>query len=135
ASQQAKAEFDAAQVGRIAAGTQAQTFQYSGPPTFLDQIVTSLKTVTLGFLLATLVGVPIGLICGLSPVVNAAINPLVQIMKPVSPLAWLPIVTMVVSATVTSVDPMFAKSFVISAIVVMLCSLWPMLINTAVGTA
>jgi nitrate/nitrite transport system permease protein len=81
------------------------------------------------------VAVPIGLVCGLSPLVNAAINPLVQIMKPVSPLAWLPIVTMVVSATVTSADPLLAKSFVISAIVVMLCSLWPTLINTAVGTA
>lgn len=135
AARVAEAEFDAAQDARIAAGTQAQAFGYSGPPTFLDQIFTSLKTVALGFVLATLVAVPIGLVCGLSPLVNAAINPLVQIMKPVSPLAWLPIVTMVVSATISSVDPMLAKSFVISAIVVMLCSLWPTLINTAVGTA
>ena len=135
ASQEAKAEFDAAQAGRIAAGTQTQVFEYSGPPTFLDQVFTSLKTVALGFVLATIFAVPIGLVCGLSPMVNAAINPLVQIMKPVSPLAWLPIVTMVVSATITSADPLLAKSFVISAIVVMLCSLWPTLINTAVGTA
>jgi nitrate/nitrite transport system permease protein len=91
--------------------------------------------VALGFLLATLLGVPIGLICGLSRGVNAAINPLVQIFKPVSPLAWLPIVTMVVSATITSADPWLAKSFIISAITVMLCSLWPTLINTAVGVA
>jgi nitrate/nitrite transport system permease protein len=56
-------------------------------------------------------------------------------MRPVSPLAWLPIVTMVVSASVTSDDPTLPKSFVISAIVVMLCSLWPTLINTAIGTA
>ncbi|MEO5706094.1 MAG: ABC transporter permease [Alteraurantiacibacter sp.] len=110
-------------------------FAYSGPPTFLDQILTSLKTVALGFVLATLVAVPIGLVCGLSPTVNAAINPLVQIMKPVSPLAWLPIVTMVISAVVTSADPMLAKSFLVSALVVMLCSLWPTLINTSVGTA
>jgi nitrate/nitrite transport system permease protein len=53
----------------------------------------------------------------------------------VSPLAWLPIVTMVISATMSGPDPMLPKSFVISAIVVMLCSLWPTLINTAVGTA
>ncbi|WP_137679606.1 ABC transporter permease [Aurantiacibacter suaedae] len=121
----------------VAAGNTAGVtdFTYSGPPTFLDQIITSLKTVALGFLLATLAAVPIGLVCGLSPVVNAAINPLVQIMKPVSPLAWLPIVTMVISALVTSADPMLAKSFIISALVVMLCSLWPTLINTAVGTA
>ncbi|MCJ2180006.1 ABC transporter permease [Novosphingobium album (ex Hu et al. 2023)] len=135
ASNDAKAEFYAAQDGRIAAGTQAIAFDYAGPPTFLDQVFTSLKTVALGFVLATLFAVPIGLAAGLSPVFNAAINPLVQIMKPVSPLAWLPIVTMVVSATITSADPMLAKSFVISAIVVMLCSLWPTLINTAVGTA
>ncbi|WP_067732360.1 ABC transporter permease [Novosphingobium naphthalenivorans] len=135
ASNEAKAEFYAAQDARIAAGTQAIAFDYAGPPTFLDQVFTSLKTVALGFVLATLFAVPIGLAAGLSPLFNAAINPLVQIMKPVSPLAWLPIVTMVVSATITSADPMLAKSFVISAIVVMLCSLWPTLINTAVGTA
>ncbi|WP_041558784.1 ABC transporter permease [Novosphingobium sp. PP1Y] len=131
----AKAEFYEAQEGRIAAGTQAVAFNYAGPPTFLDQVLTSLKTVALGFILATVFAVPIGLAAGLSPMFNAAINPLVQIMKPVSPLAWLPIVTMVVSATVSSADPMLAKSFVISAIVVMLCSLWPTLINTAIGSA
>ena len=135
ASNESKAEFYAAQDARIAAGTQAVAFDYAGSPTFLDQVGTSLKTVALGFALATLFAVPIGLAAGLSPMFNAAINPLVQIMKPVSPLAWLPIVTMVVSATITSADPMLAKSFVISAIVVMLCSLWPTLINTAVGTA
>ena len=135
ASNEAKAEFYAAQDARIAAGTQAMAFDYAGPPTFLDQVVTSLETVALGFVLATVVAVPIGLAAGLSPLFNAAINPLIQIMKPVSPLAWLPIVTMVVSATITSADPMLAKSFVISAIVVTLCSLWPTLINTAVGTA
>jgi nitrate/nitrite transport system permease protein len=73
------------------------------------------------------------LLSGLSRAFNAAINPLVQIMKPVSPLAWLPIVTMVISATMTGPDPVLPKSFVISAIVVSLCSLWPTLINTAVG--
>jgi nitrate/nitrite transport system permease protein len=135
ASNVAKADFEAAQVERIAAGTQAQAFEYSGPPTFLDQIVTSLETVALGFVLATLVAVPIGLMAGLSPTFNAAINPLVQIMKPVSPLAWLPIVTMVISAMISSADPVLPKAFVISALVVMLCSLWPTLINTAVGTA
>lgn len=131
------AEQEARNAAAIAAGNAAavQNFEYAGPPTFLDQIMTSLKTVALGFVLATLIAVPIGLACGLSRRVNAAINPLVQIMKPVSPLAWLPIVTMVISATITSSDPMLAKSFVISAIVVMLCSLWPTLINTAVGTS
>jgi nitrate/nitrite transport system permease protein len=108
---------------------------FSGTPTFIDQIFTSLKTVAFGFILASLLAVPIGLVAGLSKTFNAAINPIVQIMKPVSPLAWLPIVTMVVSASITSADPTLAKSFVISAITVMLCSLWPTLINTAVGVA
>ena len=108
---------------------------YSGPPTFVDQILTSLKTVGMGFVLASLVAVPLGLVAGMSKRFNAAINPLVQVMRPISPLAWLPIVTMVVSAAITSDDPALPKSFVISAIVVMMCSLWPTLINTAVGTA
>ncbi|WP_428027271.1 ABC transporter permease [Altererythrobacter sp.] len=130
-------EQDARNEAAIAAGNPAavRDFEYAGPPTFLDQIFTSLKTVALGFILATLVAVPIGLLAGLSPAFNAAINPLVQIMKPVSPLAWLPIVTMVISAMISSADPMLPKAFVISALVVMLCSLWPTLINTAVGTS
>ncbi|MGD9472226.1 MAG: ABC transporter permease [Novosphingobium sp.] len=141
AARETEAQFYADQEARNAAAIAAgnagavQEFDYAGPPTFPDQILTSLKTVGLGFILASLIAVPIGLVCGLSPRVNAAINPLVQIMKPVSPLAWLPIVTMVISATMAGPDPMLPKSFVISAIVVMLCSLWPTLINTAVGTA
>lgn len=131
------ADQDARNEAAIAAGNPGAVtdFDYAGPPTFLDQIWTSLKTVALGFFLATLVAVPIGLLAGLSPMFNAAINPLVQIMKPVSPLAWLPIVTMVISAMITSADPLLPKAFVISALVVMLCSLWPTLINTAVGTS
>lgn len=141
AARTTEAQFYADQAARnaaaIAAGNPGAVvdFEYAGPPTFLDQIITSLKTVALGFILATIIAVPIGMICGLSPVINAAINPLVQIMKPVSPLAWLPIVTMVISATISSADPLMPKAFVISAIVVMLCSLWPTLINTAVGTS
>ena len=127
-AEHAAARADAAAV--VAAGG-----VWSGTPTFIDQILTSLKTVAFGFVLASLVAVPVGLIAGLSKTFSAAINPIVQIMKPVSPLAWLPIVTMVVSASITSADPMLAKSFVISAITVMLCSLWPTLINTAVGVA
>ena len=126
-------EFSAARAEALAAEASGQT--YSGPPTFIDQILTSLKTVAMGFILASLIAVPLGLVAGMSKRFNAAINPLIQIMRPISPLAWLPIVTMVVSASVTSDDPTLPKSFVISAIVVMMCSLWPTLINTAVGTA
>jgi nitrate/nitrite transport system permease protein len=109
--------------------------QYTGKPTFLDQIRTSLETVATGFLLGTLIAVPLGIICGLSTAVYVAINPLIQLFRPVSPLAWLPIVTMVVSALYVSDNPMFAKSYVISAITVTLCCLWPTLINTTIGVA
>ena len=110
--------------------------EYTGAPTFIDQIYTSIKTVFMGFFLATIIAVPLGIFCGLSKTVNAAFNPIIQIFKPVSPLAWLPIVTMVVSATyITSDDSWFSKSFLNSAITVTLCSLWPTLINTAVGVA
>ena len=108
---------------------------YVGKPTYIDKIITSLKTVFTGFLIGTLVAIPLGILAGLSPTVNAAINPFVQIFKPVSPLAWLPLVTMVVSALYTSTDPMFEKSFLVSAITVTLCSLWPTLINTSLGVA
>ena len=109
---------------------------YNGQATYLDKIKTSLITVFTGFFLASLVAVPLGLLCGMSPVVNTAINPLIQIFKPVSPLAWLPIVTLVVSAMYSAGDgAWFEKSFLTSAITVTLCSLWPTLINTAIGVA
>ena len=109
---------------------------YNGKDTYFDKIGTSLLTVFTGFILATLVAIPIGLLCGMSPVINNAINPLIQIFKPVSPLAWLPIVTLVVSAVYTNSDgAWFEKSFITSAITVTLCSLWPTLINTAVGVS
>ena len=108
---------------------------YTGKPTFFKQIFTSLYTVMTGFILASLVAIPLGIVCGLSKPIYSAINPLIQVFKPVSPLAWLPLVTMVVSAVYTSSDPLFAKSFVTSAITVALCCLWPTVINTTVGVA
>lgn len=108
---------------------------FTGAPTFFDQIWTSLYTVSVGFFLASIIAVPLGIVCGLSKSAYAAINPLIQLFKPVSPLAWLPLVTMIVSAVYVSDDPMFAKSFVTSAVTVALCCLWPTLINTAVGVS
>jgi len=108
---------------------------YTGKETFLDQIVTSLITVMSGFILAALIAIPLGIAIGLSKTLNTAINPIIQIFKPVSPLAWLPLVTMVVSALYVSDDPFFAKSFINSLITVTLCCIWPMVINTSVGVA
>lgn len=109
--------------------------KYTGKETFLDQILTSLKTVLFGFFVASFIAIPVGIACGLSDGIYKAINPLIQIFKPVSPLAWLPLITMVVSATYVSEAPLFEKSFLVSALTVSLCCLWPTLINTAVGVA
>lgn len=108
---------------------------YTGKETFVDQIFTSLITVTSGFLVAAIIAIPLGIWMGLSAKLNSAINPIVQIFKPVSPLAWLPLVTMVVSALYVSDDPLVSKSFLTSLITVSLCSLWPMVINTSIGVS
>ena len=128
-----QAEKNAALVAGGKAG-QVKTPAYTGKPTFYAQIWTSIKTVFAGFLIATFIAVPLGILAGLSPTASAAINPLVQIFKPVSPLAWLPIVTMVVSALYAG-DGGLPKSFIVSAFTVTLCSLWPTLINTSLGVA
>jgi nitrate/nitrite transport system permease protein len=106
---------------------------YAGKDTFIDQIFTSLYTVFFGFMIASIIAVPLGLICGMSQTFYTSVNPLIQIFKPVSPLAWLPMVMILVSAWYNPAEPMFEKAFLSSAIVVALCSLWPTLINTANG--
>ena len=108
---------------------------YTGRPTFFDQIATSLITVATGFLIASLIAIPMGIILGLNQWMYQALNPVIQILKPISPLAWLPLVTMVVSAVYSSDNPLVAKSFINSAFTVTLCSLWPTLLNTTVGVA
>ncbi|MEO0653243.1 MAG: ABC transporter permease [Pseudomonadota bacterium] len=120
---------------RAANGQEPVQRAYTGAPSYYDQIWTSIKTVFFGFAIATVIAVPLGILAGLSPTANAAMNPLIQIFKPVSPLAWLPIVTMVVSAVYVTNDGIFPKSFLNSAITVTLCSLWPTLINTALGVS
>jgi nitrate/nitrite transport system permease protein len=141
AEREKEAEFYARQDERNAKlvadgkGDRAKVRAYTGKPTYIDQILTSLKTVGVGFLIATLVAVPLGIASGLSKSFSGAINPLIQIFKPVSPLAWLPIVTMVVSAVYLDPSEALPKSLVISAITVTLCSLWPTLINTALGVS
>ena len=108
---------------------------YSGKDTYYGQIITSLKTVFFGFCIASIIAIPLGLVCGLNPGINNAFNPIIQIFKPVSPLAWLPIVMIVVGAIYVSDDPMFELSFLNSAITVALCSLWPTLVNTSLGVS
>ncbi|MBF9034295.1 ABC transporter permease subunit [Rhodobacterales bacterium HKCCE2091] len=120
---------------RVASGQEPRYREFTGAPTYYQQIWTSIKTVFFGFLLASAVAIPLGIAAGLSVTANAALNPIIQVFKPVSPLAWLPIVSIVVSALYTVEDGWFEKSFLVSAITVTLCSLWPTLINTALGVA
>lgn len=139
--QQRKADFYARQEARNAEllatdpNAEVRIRPYTGRPTFPRQILTSLTTVAFGFALAMVLAIPLGILCGLSDNLYNAVNPIIQLFKPVSPLAWLPLVTMVVSALYVSDNPMFEKSFVTSAITVALCCLWPTVINTTVGVA
>lgn len=106
---------------------------YTGRPSFLDQIGTSLKTVAAGFLLAMFIAVPIGIIIGLSETLRQSFNWLIQIFKPVSPVVWLLLVFMVVKTVIT--DPSLDKSFIISFISVGLCAMWATLVNTSMGVS
>ncbi len=88
------------------------------------QLKYSLLRVGAGFFLAVLIAVPVGFLVGMSPLVNLALAPFIQILKPISPLAWLPVALYVIK------DAEQASIFVI-----LVCSVWPMLINTAFGVA
>ena len=88
------------------------------------QLLYSIGRVGLGYFLAVLVAVPIGFLIGMSPLAYRALDPFIQILKPVSPLAWMPL------ALYTIKDSGLSAIFVI-----FICSLWPMLINTAFGVA
>jgi len=116
---------------RIEQGKNAIT--YTGRPSFVDQINTSLKTVFAGFLLALVIAVPIGVILGLSETLRASITWVIQIFKPVSPVVWLLLVTMIVTTLLRNSDG--DSSFIISFISVGLCSMWATLVNTAMGVA
>lgn len=88
------------------------------------QLAHSVARVAIGFGLAALLAVPLGFVIGMSPLVYKALDPFIQILKPISPLAWMPL------ALYTIKDSDISAIFVI-----FVCSLWPMLINTAFGVA
>ncbi|MBA2113975.1 ABC transporter permease [Bremerella alba] len=110
--------------------------EFAKPPTFFDQIWTSLACVFAGFFIATAIAIPIGVFCGMSRVFMASMTPLISLFKPVSPIVWLPIVFFIVGAFITRPDESWIQpSFLSSAITVALCSLWPTLVNTALGVS
>lgn len=107
--------------------------KYTGRPSFIDQILTSIKTVFAGFLLAMFIAIPIGIITGLNENLKTAFNWLIQIFKPVSPVVWLLLVFMIVKTLIR--DPELDKSFIIAAISVGLCAMWATLVNTSLGVS
>ncbi len=88
------------------------------------QLAYSLGRVGLGFLLAALAAIPLGFLIGLSPLVHGALDPFIQVLKPISPLAWMPLALYTIKDSATS-----------SIFVIFICSMWPMLVNTAHGVA
>jgi nitrate/nitrite transport system permease protein len=88
------------------------------------QLGHSLGRVALGYLIACVVAVPFGFLIGMSPLLYRALNPFIQVLKPISPLAWMPL------ALYTIKDSGISGIFVI-----FICSVWPLLINTAFGVA
>ena len=88
------------------------------------QLAHSLGRVALGFGLACLAAIPLGFVIGMSPLLRRAFDPFIQVLKPISPLAWMPL------ALYTIKDSAVSGIFVI-----FICSVWPMLVNTAFGVA
>jgi nitrate/nitrite transport system permease protein len=84
----------------------------------------SLGRVLLGYALAVVVAVPLGFALGLAPKLYQALNPFIQVLRPVSPLAWMPLALYI-----------FRDSSVSTIFIIFICAIWPMLINTAVGAA
>ena len=115
-----------AQMGGVVAKHLSSPFYDNGPN---DkgvglQLAYSLGRVALGYLLAALVAIPLGFVIGMSPLIYRALDPFIQVLKPISPLAWMPL------ALYTIKDSAVSGIFVI-----FICSIWPMLINTAFGVA
>src|SRR5260221_7644070 len=115
-----------AQIGETIVKNLSEPFYDRGPNDkgIGIQLAHSLARVGLGYLLAILLAVPLGFVIGMSPLIYRALDPFIQVLKPISPLAWMPI------ALYTIKDSSISGVFVI-----FICSVWPMLINTAYGVA
>ncbi len=88
------------------------------------QLAYSLYRVLSGFFLALLVAIPVGFLIGMSPLMYRALNPYIQVLRPISPLAWMPLALFIIKDSETS-----------AIFVIFICSIWPMLLNTAFGVA
>ena len=88
------------------------------------QLAYSLYRVLTGYFAAALVAIPLGFVIGMSPLMYRALNPFIQVLRPISPLAWMPLALFVIKDSEQS-----------AIFVIFICSIWPMLINTAFGVA
>lgn len=88
------------------------------------QLAYSIYRVLAGFAMAAVIALPIGFLIGMSPLMQKALNPFIQVLRPISPLAWMPLALFVIKDSEAS-----------SIFVIFICSIWPMLINTAFGVA
>ena len=115
-----------AQMGAVVLKHLADPFYDNGPNDkgIALQLAHSLGRVALGYGLAAVVAIPLGFVIGMSPLIYRALDPFIQVLKPISPLAWMPL------ALYTIKDSSISGIFVI-----FICSIWPMLINTAFGVA
>jgi len=125
--------------------------EYAKPWTLPDQIKRSLACVFFGFVLGSVIAIPIGILCGLNPTFMSAMTPFIALFKPVSPIVWLPIALIIVGGFIPDPDkhwfitfladiPLIGRlkinpAFIASGVTVALCSLWPTLVNTALGVA
>lgn len=88
------------------------------------QLAYSIYRVLTGFGLAVLIAIPLGFLIGMSPVAYKALNPFIQVLRPISPLAWMPLALFIIQDANAS-----------AVFVIFICSIWPMLLNTAFGVA
>ncbi|MGH1438957.1 MAG: nitrate ABC transporter permease [Cellvibrionaceae bacterium] len=88
------------------------------------QLGYSLYRVLTGFFFAFLIAIPVGFLIGMSPLMYQTLNPFIQILRPISPLAWMPLALFVIKDSEAS-----------AIFVIFICSIWPMLANTAFGVA
>src|SRR5712691_1180817 len=115
-----------AAVGRVILGHLADPFFDKGPNNkgIGIQLGYSIARVFVGFAIAVIVAVPLGFLIGMSPLLHRALDPFIQVLRPISPLAWMPLALYTIKDSAVS-----------SVFVIFICSLWPMLINTAHGVA
>lgn len=114
------------EIGKLAVEELSDPFYDKGPNDkgIGLQLLYSLKRVMAGYLLAALVAIPVGFLIGMSPLMHKALDPFIQVLKPISPLAWMPLALFILK-----------DSEISSVFVIFICSIWPMLINTAFGVS